>query len=300
MGGTLGGIGDIIAATSYKRPKLPEPGGQEKRLRTLAQAQLIGGGQQLLGGQALYNQLAPVLLGQLPGMTIRPTGGGGAGAGGEGTTAAGGAAAGGPGMADYQEALANYQAAVGRQQRLTSVEAQLKATKKGPEKRALRQERKTLKKQQKGSPTVPQLERQLYQAGSSPAPVSVSMGTGDTGGLGGFGTAASPSLRSSLAEIMGFLKGSGDQGGPIPDFAGRFRTGFEAATPQSSFRVSGWGQGNPRGDQDVTPGGFDASVFQPVDPRMERVIPGVSPMELNPEQQVERTLGILRPLPRAI
>jgi hypothetical protein len=61
--------------------------------------------------------------------------------------------------------------------------------------------------------------------------------------------------------------------------------------------ASEWGLRNPRGDQDVTPGGFDASVLQPVDPRMERVLPG-SRMELDPQDQVDRWLGILRSLPQ--
>jgi hypothetical protein len=62
--------------------------------------------------------------------------------------------------------------------------------------------------------------------------------------------------------------------------------------------ASEWGMRNPRGDQDVTPG-FDASVLQPpVDPRMERVMPGASPMELDPQDQVDRWLGILRSLPQ--
>lgn len=230
MGGTLGGIGDIISATNYERPHLEAPGGQESRLRSLTNAQLIGGGQEMLGGQALYNQMVPMLLGQLPGITMTPTGGGGGGGDGGG----GGAGGGGYGMADYSTALANYQNAVGRQQKLTALQAQLKGTKKGPEKKALRQQVKALKKEKKGSPTVPQLERQLYQAGSAPPNITVAPSSGETGPLGGFGTGGSPSLKSSLAEIMGFLHGS-EGGGDIPDFAGRYKTGFEEATPQSQF-----------------------------------------------------------------
>jgi hypothetical protein len=60
----------------------------------------------------------------------------------------------------------------------------------------------------------------------------------------------------------------------------------------------GWGLQNPRGDQDITPR-FDASVDQPLaDPRMERPMPGYSPMELDPQNQVDRWLGILRSLPQ--
>lgn len=62
--------------------------------------------------------------------------------------------------------------------------------------------------------------------------------------------------------------------------------------------ASEWGLRNRRGDQDVTPGGFDASVIKPVDPRMERMIPGRSPMELDEQQQVDRWLGILKALPQ--
>lgn len=229
MGGTLGGIGDIMSATKYKRPSLPEPGGQEKRLRGLTNAQLIGGGRELLAGQNLYNQMVPMLLGQLPGITITPTGGGGESADGGGGGAGGGSYA----MADYSTALANYQNAMGRQQKLTALQAQMKAA-KGADKKALRKQVKALKKEKKGSPTVPQLERQLYEAGSNPPPITVAPSTGETGPLGGFGTGGSPSLKSSLAEIMGFLKGS-EGADEIPDFAGRYKTGFEEATPSSQF-----------------------------------------------------------------
>src|SRR5215471_4715031 len=79
-GAILGGIGDIIAAQNYKRPKLPPATGYEKRLRDLAQSAYIGGGQELLGGVNMYNQMAPLLMGMLPGMTYVPgssTSGGG-------------------------------------------------------------------------------------------------------------------------------------------------------------------------------------------------------------------------------
>lgn len=205
MGGTLGGIGDIIQAANYERPQLEEPGGQEKRLRALAQSQLIGGGQQLLAGQNLYNQMSPFLLGQLPGMRLTPSGGGGAGGGGGGATAGTG-----PGMANYQQALANYQEAVGRQQRITQLQAAVKTAKKGPDKQGIRQELKTLKKAQRSGPTVTQLERQLYQAGSTPPTINVAAAepSSDWGT-----TTMTPSLQSSLAQIMGFIQGARGGGG---------------------------------------------------------------------------------------
>jgi hypothetical protein len=72
MGGILGGIGDIIQASNYEQPHLESPSDTERRLRRLAQSQLLGGGQEMLGATHLYNQLAPILMGQLPGMHYVP------------------------------------------------------------------------------------------------------------------------------------------------------------------------------------------------------------------------------------
>src|SRR5262245_39715254 len=90
MGGILGGIGDIMASTKYRPPKVPEPGGQEARLRSLAQGQLIGGGLESLAGTQLFNQLSPLMMGMVPGMSVTPAAAGGAG----GAAAAGGAGGG--------------------------------------------------------------------------------------------------------------------------------------------------------------------------------------------------------------
>jgi hypothetical protein len=69
----------------------------------------------------------------------------------------------------------------------------------------------------------------------------------------------------------------------------------------------GWGLQNPRGDQDVTPGGWDASFWPgDIDPGMERVMPSgpgvqrVLPMELDPQPNVDRWLGILLNQPQRI
>lgn len=225
MGATLGGIGDIISALNYDRPSLKEPGGQEARLRSLTNAQMIGGGQQMLAGNALYNQMVPMLLGQLPGMSIKQTGG----------TAGEGGSGAGPGGASYNDALTRYNAALGRQQQLKALQAQVKGMQKGAEKKATRQQIKSLKRAKKGDQKIPALERQMYQAGTAPPQITVAPSGTDTAPLGGQGSGGSPSLQSSLAEIMGFLQSGKDNGGSAPDFEGRYRTGFDQARPVSDF-----------------------------------------------------------------
>jgi hypothetical protein len=216
MGGILGGVGDIISSQNYQRPSLPEATGREKRLRDLAQSQLLGAGQQTLGATALYNQLAPVLLGQLPGMSIR-----------QAAPVVGGVGGAGP-IQSYQQALQNFQNAQAQQQRLTELNARLKGAKKGPEKRAVRQERKTLQREIKSSPTVAERERQLYVAGMQPGSYTVSMGgaapagsagAGIGGGIGGIG----PSGQSTLAEIQGMLAAARDTG---PSVLERYQAGL--------------------------------------------------------------------------
>src|SRR5262252_5858381 len=97
IGATLGGIGDMISALNYKRPRLQPATGPELRLRQLAQDQLLAGGQQSLAGTALYNQYAPLLMGMLPGMHYVP------GDSGDGGTSGGGGG-GGP-VQSYTDAL---------------------------------------------------------------------------------------------------------------------------------------------------------------------------------------------------
>src|SRR5215471_14515122 len=157
IGGTLGGIGDLISGLNYQRPKLKQATGMEQRLRQLAQAQLLAGGQETLGGAALYNQMAPMLMGMLPGMTYHP-GTGGGGAGGDGT---------GPAQS-YSDALQNFQQQQAKQRQLTSLNAQIKGMKPGSQRRGLRQERKGLKQDIKSLPTAAQLDRQTYMAGTTP------------------------------------------------------------------------------------------------------------------------------------
>jgi len=220
MGGTLGGIGDIISAIGYKRPKLPQPGGQELRLRDIVQDQLIGGGLQYAAGQNLYNQMTPTLLSMLPGMTV--TGGGsgaGGGGGGDGTgnlgmpsSATPSAGTASPVQSNYQTALNNYQTVVGRNQQIQSLKAQLKGMQKGADKTAVRQQLKSAKKAKKGDITAPQAERAVYQGAS--APPTFTMGAPGSApsdsGQGPLGNLA-PSTQSSLAQIMGFLHGSTGQ-----------------------------------------------------------------------------------------
>jgi len=209
LGGIMGSVGDILASEKYKRPKLPPATGYELRLRQLAQDQLIGGGQELLQGQALYNQMTPYLLGMLPGMTLRQTGagmGGATGGGGAAGTTAGTPDTGTP-MTSYTQALSNYQQAVGRNQQLNAMNKQLAVMKKGPDKAALRQQRNALRRQKKAQPAVPDLERQMYLAGSQAPTYNISMGDTsqtDAGPMANVG----PSAQSTLAQIMGYLHGT--------------------------------------------------------------------------------------------
>src|SRR5215475_7000793 len=125
LGGTLGGIGDIIQAQNYHRPRLPEATGYEKRLRDLAQSAYIGGGQELLGGTAMYNQLAPILMGMLPGMKYVPGTTGGGATDGTGATSGGGGAQTSP-LSSYQDTLQALQQNQVRQQQKQALKAQIK------------------------------------------------------------------------------------------------------------------------------------------------------------------------------
>jgi len=213
MGGILGGIGDIMASTKYKRPSVPQPGGQEQRLRSLAQGQLIGGGLESLAGTQLFNQLSPLMLGMVPGMSVTPAAAGGAGGAAAGGAAAGGAGAGGTPMMDYQTALANYQNTVGRNQQIQNLQAQLKAMPKGPEKRGVRLQLKGLKKAQKGAPTAVQAERDIYKAGTTPPLYTVS---GTAQQPGPVASDLSPGSQATLAQIKGWIDGQQASAGATP------------------------------------------------------------------------------------
>jgi hypothetical protein len=203
MGGILGGVGDIISASNYERPSLPQPGQQEARLRQLAQNQLLGGGQQTLAGTALYNQMAPMLMGMLPGMHYVP---------GQTPEVGGNISDVGPqgGLDSYGEALAQLQAAQALQQQKTVQKAALKGMKKGPEKKAARQTFKDLKKTIKSQPSVQARERMQYTAGTRPNAElynisqgpAASMSAAPSGDFGGM----------SLAAIRGMM--DADQGTP--------------------------------------------------------------------------------------
>ena len=227
MGAILGGIGDIIQAQNYHRPRLPPAVGYEQRLRQLAQSQLLGGGQQLLGATALYNQMAPVLMSQLPGMSYHP----GSAAGAVGDTIMSGGGAGGSPMASYQQSLQNRSQQQALQQHLTALNAQMKGLKPGasPQRKSLRQERKSVKQELKGLPTAAQLERQSFMTGTQPNPElydirmggggmqgTSSAGMGDQGfNLGGGGGGGGDS--GSLASVRGLMDALGG-GQPHPDF----------------------------------------------------------------------------------
>jgi hypothetical protein len=209
-GDIVGGIGSLIAGENYKRPRLPPATGPELRLRQLAQSQILGGGQQLLGATALYNQLAPILMSQLPGMHYVP-GGGGGGGGGTGSqvsqTGQPGGATTSP-MASYQQALQNYQAQQALAQQRTSMRAQLKGMTAGPAKHALRQQLKGVKRAIKATPTPAQLERQQYLAGAQPGYYDIRMG-GDTGAGTATPGVLPPSDTASLGSINDLLASLG-------------------------------------------------------------------------------------------
>ena len=122
LGGTLGGIGDIVSAASYQRPKLKDASGMELRLRQLAQAQLLGGGQETLGGHGALQPDGADPHVAVAGHELRP---GdlrrrGSSLGGVGDTSTGGGSAGGSSPAQsYQTALGNYQQQQALQQQMT-------------------------------------------------------------------------------------------------------------------------------------------------------------------------------------
>jgi len=178
-GDIVGGIGGLIQAQNYHRPRLPPATGYELRLRQLAQNQLLGGGQQMLGATALYNQLAPILMGQLPGLHYVP-GSGGTDVGAPGT----GAATSSP-MANYQHALAAMQQQQALVQQRTGLRAQRKGAKGHAAKKGFTQQIKDLNRQINSLPTAGQLERQ-ESMGATQTPMSmynVQQGPPDTGGM---------------------------------------------------------------------------------------------------------------------
>src|SRR5215468_216779 len=286
MGGILGGIGDIMASTKYKRPSVPQPGGQEQRLRSLAQGQLIGGGLESLAGTQLFNQLSPLMLGMVPGMSVTPAAAGGA-AGGAGGAAGGGAGAGGTPMMDYQTALANYQNTIGRNQQIQNLQDQLKAMPKGPEKRGVRQQLKGLKKQQKGAPTAVQAERDVYKAGTTTPQFTVS---GTAQQPGPVASDLSPGSQSTLAQILGWMHGAQDaatSGATPPSLAagGSFLSDYRNALnpdyrittaafqpglpPSGSAPEQSYIGGGPTTQQQGSDTGMQYYQRNPYDPRFE-------------------------------
>jgi len=185
LGGTLGGIGDIIGASSYKRPRLHPATGPELRLRQLAQDQLLAGGQESLAGTALYNQYAPLLMGMLPGMHYVP-----------GDSTSSGTATGGGPVESYTQALQAQQAQRAKKQQLTAMNAQIKGMQKGPQRRDLRQQRKVLKRDIKSLPNAAALERQSYMAGTQP-----------NQSMYDIRQSAAPPLSDSLAAYRGLIDG---------------------------------------------------------------------------------------------
>lgn len=175
-GSLVGGIGGLIEAQNYHRPHLPPATGPELRLRQTAQDQILAGGQQLLGATALYNQLAPILMSQLPGMHYVPGTGGAPGAGAGNAPSSGSQSP----MASYQQALQNYQNQQGLLQQRTALRAQLKGAKGKQAKQAIRQQLKPLKQQIKSLPDAAALERQQYLAGVQQNPAMFDVRSSDT------------------------------------------------------------------------------------------------------------------------
>src|SRR5215468_1104723 len=213
LGGTLGAIGDIVSAFSYQRPKLHPATGMELRLRQLAQNQLLGGGQQVLGGTALYNQMVPLLMSQLPGLHYVPgtpsTGGdmslGGANPVGGGTSSP---------MQSYTSALSNLQNTYGRNQQQTALKAQIAGLPSGasPQRKQLNQQLKQLQRQIKSNPTAAQAERAAYLGGVQVDPSIYDIRMPGQGGGGGM-TAGS----SAGAGDQGINLGTGGGGPSLGD-----------------------------------------------------------------------------------
>lgn len=191
-GAVMGGIGDLMQALNYEPPHLDQPSNTERRLRRLAQGQLIGGGQETLGGMALYNQLAPILMGQLPGMHYVPGQGGQA----SGGAAGGPGAVGGQTLGAYQDALNAMNQSRGRQTQIEDLSQQIKGMKPGAERRGLRKQRQSLRREQKQSAPQWQLERRMYEAGSQPPQFDIRQ-------------APPPTSQSSLGDINQLLAGLG-------------------------------------------------------------------------------------------
>lgn len=209
MGGILGGIGDIIQAANYKPPHLPEPTDAERRLRRIAQGQLIGGGQELLGGTHLYNQLAPILMSQLPGMHYVPGSGGGPGA-------STGGMSGGGGLDAYTQQLQQMQQNQAKQNQLNALNAQIKGMKKGPDRKAAIKQRKGLKQDVKGQVPDWRLEQEMYRSGTQAPSMDIRQGP-----------PASP--QSSLGDIntlLASLHGAGLGGGGGQDLLAAYRAGL--------------------------------------------------------------------------
>ena len=213
MGGILGGVGDIMSAANYERPSLPEPGGQEARLRRLAQNQLLAGGQQTLGGMALYNQMAPLLMGMLPGMSYVPGGGGPESLGGVTGAATGGQG----GLGSYQDALRLLQETQARNQQLEDLKRQRKGAKGKAAKQAFKPQIQALKQAKKAAPRVQDAERRMYQGATQvdPSIYDIRRGApqaapGGGGGLDGM----------SLGAIRGMMDA---EAGNEPDLLALFR-----------------------------------------------------------------------------
>ena len=194
MGGIMGGIGDIMSAANYERPKLPEPGDQESALRRWAQNYIRGGGQQLQGATNLYNEMSPILLSQLPGMSMVPAGPGETGMGGDPSA-----------LGSYQDSLKALQAAQARQLQIDQLKRQ-KTTAKGKDKKGVQKQLKALNKEKKGSLSIQQLERNKSNIASTPPSPRISYG-GSQGGGGAPGQAPQQDTLSALQGLMDGLQG---------------------------------------------------------------------------------------------
>jgi hypothetical protein len=212
FGAAIGGGGDWMQANSYRVPRLDQPGPQESALRRWANQQIRGGTQQLQGATALYNQMAPILLGQLPGMRMVPTGsatesGGGGGAGSSLGTSDSESA-----LGSYQQNLQALQQSQQREERIRSLKRQVQATKVGPARKALKKQLYGLRQEKKASPTLASYERDAMNAAMRPPTPEIRMAQSQPAGPEG-----------SLAAVRGMMDAY--RGAPARDLMSLYQGG---------------------------------------------------------------------------
>jgi hypothetical protein len=151
MGGTLGGIGDIIAATKHKNLQFPGASDRTKHLRRQARQLLDQARQTIEGSGNLQQQLSLQQLHDLgydfdvSSSTQDP---------------------------QYQATLDQLHQAQGMLNQQQQLQAALKAAKPGSAKKAIRTQLQALNKQIKGMPSLDQLQRQVSAGAANPYTIS--------------------------------------------------------------------------------------------------------------------------------